>query len=195
MLGSQSKEYVVRLALDQERHRQLHGEPREVDVMRWDKYVRQASPEILRLAAALRDIRDQEEWSSFNEIENLLTFAQTMEYHSDRAPDGKSMDWPKYPLETLWDNGGDCEDSAILAASLLLSLGYDVALLFLPEHAALGIAGAGGLPGTFLQVGGQRYYYYETTATGWEFGELPERYQGANFRVLPIQTEGLASFS
>ncbi len=92
-------------------------------------------------------------------------------------------------METLWDEGGDCEDLAILAASLLFRLGYDVALLFLPSHAALGIAGAEGLPGTFLEVGDRRYYYYEATQEGWEFGELPVRYQAANFRILPIEAE------
>ena len=191
MPGAQPKEYAIRLSLNRKRYDRLRAEPRLVDVMKWDKYVREASPEVLRLAARFREIRDQEDWPPYNEIENLLTFAQSLEYQRDLTSEGESSDWPKYPLETLWEGGGDCEDSSILAAALLLTLGYDVALLFLPSHAALGIAGAEGLPGTFLEVKGRRYYYYETTGTGWEFGELPEHYQGVDFRVLPIRAEEL----
>lgn len=193
MPGAQPREYAVELQLDKNRYDRLRAEKREVDVIEWDNYVKTTSREVLNLAAKLIEIREREEWSSFDEVANLIAFVQGLEYQPDLSPNGELIEWPKYPLETLWDGGGDCEDSAILAASLLLRLGYDVALLFLPSHTALGIAGAEGLPGTFLEVGGRRYYYYETTQEGWEFGELPARYRGANFRVLPIEAEEVAA--
>jgi hypothetical protein len=189
MPGTQPNEYAVELQLDKNRYDRWRAEKREVDVMKWDKYAKIALPEVLNLAAKLVEIREGEGWSSYDEVANFVTFVQSLEYEPDLSPNGELIEWPKYPLETLWDGGGDCEDLAILAAALLFRLGYDVALLFLPGHVALGIAGAEGLPGTFLEVGDERYYYYEPTQEGWEFGELPARYQAANFRILPIEAE------
>ena len=50
-------------------------------------------------------------------------------------------EYPRYPIETLVDNEGDCEDTAILTASLLNLMGYDAVLLDVPEHMAVGISG------------------------------------------------------
>ena len=49
-------------------------------------------------------------------------------------------EYPKYPVETLQDGNGDCEDSAFLLASLLKNLKKDVALLIYSNHAAVGVA-------------------------------------------------------
>ncbi|MCH1616805.1 MAG: transglutaminase-like domain-containing protein [Candidatus Poseidonia sp.] len=38
-------------------------------------------------------------------------------------------EYPKYPLEMLYDQSGDCEDSSALFISLVESLGYDAALM------------------------------------------------------------------
>jgi hypothetical protein len=84
-----------------------------------------------------------------------------------------------YPLETLLDGVGDCEDAVILAAALLKRLGYDVALLYYAGHCALGVAGAEGLPGDFVEdpQTGVRYFYGETTSEGWSLGQVPSRYR------------------
>ena len=53
---------------------------------------------------------------------------------------------------------------------------YDMILIEPPEHMAAGVYGD-DLPGYYWEVDERKYYYIETTGTGWEVGELPEVYQ------------------
>ena len=47
----------------------------------------------------------------------LLAFTQYIEYQSDQEYLGYSEYW-KFPIETLYDNGGDCEDTVILYVAI-----------------------------------------------------------------------------
>ena len=47
--------------------------------------------------------------------------------------------YAKYPFETLVDGGGDCEDHAILAATLLRKTGRSVGMITEPGHVTLAI--------------------------------------------------------
>ena len=107
-------------------------------------------------------------FGSQDEVAFVLAFVQqVITYRSEEG------EYPRYPVETLWEGGGDCEDYSILGAAILLSMGYQVALLLLPRHAALGVAGADGLPGVYAEHEGVRYFYCEMTGESWRFGELP----------------------
>ncbi|MDR3283319.1 MAG: hypothetical protein LBS92_06940 [Candidatus Methanoplasma sp.] len=44
-----------------------------------------------------------------------------------------------FPLETLFNGGGDCEDTSILLTSIYIALGMDSALVFLPNHVMSGV--------------------------------------------------------
>jgi hypothetical protein len=98
---------------------------------------------------------------------------QSLPYTSDDVTTGFD-EYPRFPLETLVDDGGDCEDSAILTAALIDALNYPVVLLGLPGHMAVGIA----IPttGIYYELDGEEYFYLETTGEGWELGELPDDY-------------------
>ncbi len=61
-------------------------------------------------------------------------------------------DYPKYPLETLIDGGGDSEDASILAANLLDLMGYSTVLLGFPGHMAVGLLSNEDLPGRYYAV-------------------------------------------
>ena len=93
----------------------------------------------------------------------------------------ESCEYPRYPIEMLVDQQGDCEDSAILAAALVRKLGFDAVLLaFLEEHhMAIGIR---VLPpalqdSQFYAWNGDLYYYLEPTSPGWAIGQVPPAYQ------------------
>ena len=49
--------------------------------------------------------------------------------------------------------------------ALLKKLNYDVALIFVSGHCAVGIWGNDDVEGTDYNVNGKRYYYLETTTT------------------------------
>jgi len=110
----------------------------------------------------------------------VISFVQGLPYVADDGAEGL-LEYPKYPLETLF-GGGDCEDTAILAAALMKDLGLSVGLLHfvgtLPAHMAVGVALPAGVRGTYFPWEGKRYYYGETTEPGWSIGEVPPFYRG-----------------
>jgi len=95
-------------------------------------------------------------------------------------------EYPRYPIETLVDNGGDCEDTSILLAAIVDKLGYGVALIMPPAHVAVGIAGEESRPGRYWEYAGTKYYYLETTGEGFRIGEVPSVYSKATAHVYPI---------
>ncbi|RJX16706.1 MAG: hypothetical protein C4575_14835 [Desulforudis sp.] len=96
--------------------------------------------------------------------------------------------YARYPLETLVDQKGDCEDTSILLASILKEMNYGVVLILLPGdpgHMAVGVKGE-NLPGVYYEYQGTRYYYVETTGTGWSIGQIPKEYRNRKAQILPL---------
>lgn len=114
----------------------------------------------------------------------VLRFVQeTITYTKDASGKGMNEYW-KYPYETLFDMRGDCEDTAILYAALMKSLGYEVALILYDDHMATGIGMPSSTYGTYYEKNGTCYYYCETTATGWWLGDIPDGYDTATVIVI-----------
>lgn len=120
-------------------------------------------------------------------VEFLIDFVQNLPYVPDDVSTGFD-DYTKRHIETLVDGGGDCEDSAIMLASLLLSnsFGYGTALIQPPNHMAVGVKGGDNLDGYYWEKDGTKYYYIETTGEGWGVGEIPEEYQNENAYVYVL---------
>lgn len=116
----------------------------------------------------------------------VISFVQSFDYVSDVSWTGSYDEYAKFPYETLYDHCGDCEDTAILLVTLLLELGYDSCLISLPGHMAVGIAGEKDIPGWYFEHGDTYYYYIETTAEGWDIGDMPDEYQYQNGELLFI---------
>ncbi len=124
-------------------------------------------------------------YNDYDIIECAIVFVQEIPYTTDADTKGKS-DYPRFPIETVVDGSGDCEDHAILLAAVTHALGYDTILLDYPTHMAVGIAGDPSIQGTYYQWRGKRFYYIETTSTGWMLGELPEKYRGVEAKVIEL---------
>ena len=83
---------------------------------------------------------------------------------------------PKYPIETICEGGGDCEDQSILFVSLLESIGFDTILIIIPGHCYAGVrldAAPTWGDGWSVSVDEVKYYTCETTMEGWRVGDLP----------------------
>jgi hypothetical protein len=122
-------------------------------------------------------------------INFVVTFVQHLPYTSDNVTTPYD-EYPRFPLETLIEKGGDCEDTAILAATLLKEMGFDSLLVLLPRHMALAVA-CDDCSGTHYEVNNRRYYYVETTGTGWEIGQLPPQMEGYAARLLPLVSQAI----
>ena len=88
------------------------------------------------ILAQLRDIKTQMSLDSDRYAELIFAYVQSIPYKTDDI-----RTEPKFPVETLYENSGDCDDKSLLAAALLSAEGYDVSLLEFEseEHMALGI--------------------------------------------------------
>jgi hypothetical protein len=107
-------------------------------------------------------------------INLVISFVQSLPYTVDEITTPFD-EYPRYPLETLVDNGGDCEDTSILTASLLTALNYDVILIAPPEHMAVGVQI--DTFGAYWTYNDENYFYIETTGEGWEIGEFPDDFE------------------
>ena len=111
--------------------------------------------ELMRVLSAYGFGMDRTEFARF-----VLSFVQTIPYVTDEDSVGEREYW-KYPLETLWDGGGDCEDSSILYDTLMLMAGYDVAFVLFQDHAMSAVSV--DVDGHSLTRDGIVYVFCETT--------------------------------
>jgi len=131
------------------------------------------------------------DWNT--EVSFVLSFVQSLEYTSDKVTTGYD-EYPRFPLETLADKGGDCEDTSVLFATLIILLEYDAVLFLIPGtiddpgHMAVGVAGE-GLTGSHITHDEKQYYYAETTGADWKIGEIPREHKNAVIQVVEFTGE------
>ena len=124
-------------------------------------------------------------YSETDHVYNVISFVQSLRYEYD-IKSKQEEDYVRYPLETLVDGEGDCEDMVVLAASILYEMGYGVLLVSLPEHLALAVRCSEFFPGTYYEYEGSRYYYLEMTSVGWDLGQIPAKFKGAEATLIPV---------
>ncbi len=102
--------------------------------------------------------------------------------------------YPKSPLETIVEGGGDCEDLALLTASLMKKAGMDIVYVAIPgknsnppvrSHLIIGVHG--NFDGKFIERDGKKYYLTESTGTSsilsekkigkWKVGQIYESFE------------------
>ncbi len=154
-------------------------------------------PYLQKVATELKEASSQKGYDSFDEVSFVLAFIQSLPYTSDSVT-SKYDEYPRFPLETLVDNGGDCEDTAILFATITLIMGYGTVYLNPPDHYAVGILGD-NISGFYFTYNNKTYYYCETTGEGWKIGEVPQEHKTTQAYVFPInenqQYNALAHYS
>jgi hypothetical protein len=128
------------------------------------------------LIAEFRNVKTRDGLSDDEYLELMAAYTQSLQYETI----GENP--AKFPIETVVDGAGDCDDKSLLLAGLLSREGYRVALLsFGPEqHMALG-------------VGSSEYHYQNTNYTFLEttnlsyVGITPEKMGGGSvLSSLPI---------
>ena len=106
---------------------------------------------------------------------------------------------PKYPVETLEDNYGDCVELSFLTASIMKAGGLDVVLIHYkgidPEHMNVGVY----LPNkpvyhtltsplTGFEYDNKTYWTAEATPAGnWRVGDQSEALAGASAVIIPVE--------
>jgi hypothetical protein len=108
------------------------------------------------------------------------------------------IDEGRYPVETIFENDGDCDLLSYVAASLTKSEGLDTVLFYYEyeNHMNIGV----NLPSspenartaaTYVDYEGTRYYMAECTGgdwqDGWRVGECPPELEGAQITVVTVE--------
>lgn len=107
-------------------------------------------------------------------------------------------DEPKYPVETIIDNRGDCDLLSYVAASIILAHDVDVILLYYEHESHMNIGV--NLPdppqdvrstASYIEYNGSRYYVAECTGddwqNGWRVGECPPELEQASVAVIALE--------
>jgi hypothetical protein len=136
------------------------------------------------VAEKLNETALEEGFGSYDEVSFVLAFVQSLPYTSDSVTSGYN-EYPRFPLETLVDGGGDCEDTSILFATITLIMGYGTVFVNPPEHYAVGVLG-NNLDGSYYIHNGKTYYFCETTGDGWAIGEIPDDYKNTEAYIYDI---------
>ena len=149
-----------------------------------DKYIESITSRLTQAAK-------EKGYSDFQTVSFAASFVQSLPYTSDLVTTGYD-EYPRYPIETLIDDGGDCEDTAILMAALIDKLGYSTVLIVFPGtsespgHCAVGVKAGEGIHGSYYTYKGDNYYYLETTGSGWKLGDMPKDYNGIAANIYPL---------
>lgn len=154
----------------------------------YNKYVEDENnlDAVKQVVSIVRECKLQAGYSEHDTVLEAINFVQkNIEYKSDIETKGME-EYPRYPIETLLDGCGDCEDTSILLAAIIKEMNYEVILLAYDDHMAVGIQGGEGQYGTFFEYEGQKYFYVETTANGWRIGDVPAEYRNKQAQVICI---------
>lgn len=186
---------IPRIWWDYYANRTHPDDPKDYGVLATDPY---DDALITQVACVIRDAAREAQYTEYETVEFALSFVQSLQYVSDTVGTGFD-EWPKYPLETLVDEGGDCEDSSILFATLIRELGYNAVLLYFQQlngkpntgHMAVGLYSKPISGGTYWTSNGRDYYYVETTDSGWQIGELPDIVRGQKAHVLHLAPQAI----
>ena len=165
--------WTLDASISVERYRFFRTQPRLLGHTNYTGYVtdERDDDDLERLIGQLGTLAADAGFDAWQRLNFVIAFVQAIPYASEDA------EYPRYPLETLYEQRGDCEDLSILAAALLRAMGFDVILLaFVDEgHMAIGVNVQPQTDGTHAayEWNQRLYYYVETTYPGWAIGQQP----------------------
>ena len=174
------KPYTVLMTIDLEKYNSYSGKER-YDI---PELVEEGRTTIGNLTREFQRIfKQNRNWKRQDHVDFVLSFVQSLPYTLDDVTTGYD-EFRRYAVETLIEGGGDCEDTTILVAAILRGLGEETALIFTPGHIAIGVSG--DFTGSSLTYDGIKYFYCETTGTGWTVGTLPASVGTKVDEIVPL---------
>lgn len=146
---------------------------------------------IKKLSSDLTDLYDKAFPSNVDKADKyhyagyLVSFTQYIKYDDEEASKGYEL-W-RYPLETLYDGKGDCEDKSILAAAILDAVGIKAGIFLIPGHAMVAVTEEiSSHPGLHIY---NHYMPGETTNSKFWIGAVPKGYENAYFHLYTGYSE------
>jgi len=133
-------------------------------------------------------------WSIYSNDEDLANGVLMIVHQIPYVESGP----PKYPVETIVENEGDCDLFSFVAASIMKAGGLDVVLLLYETQSHMNVGvhlseepNDARSAVYYYSHAGKRYYVAECTGDdwrlGWRVGECPEILQGVSARIITLE--------
>lgn len=130
-----------------------------------------------QVAATLAEALDTASIESpADRIDAVAEFVRSVEYVTDKAGTGKT-EYPKYVVETLVENEGDCEDFANVLGGVYSAPSFDLdpMLVIFPGHVGIGLdPEAVGPEVEEVTTAGEREFVYVDSTHSVDVGVVPE---------------------
>jgi len=126
-------------------------------------------------------------------VEFAAAFVQSTPYTLDKDTTDFS-DYPRYPIETLAEKSGDCEDTAILLVSIMKRMEIETTLIHFVRtaktagHYGVGISGLTDVYGKHWSHNGLEYYYMETIEIGSKIGDIPDEWANIKPEIIGLKS-------
>jgi hypothetical protein len=172
---------------DYRNYRNMDHSVNESDNLSRMKFITPNSPYIQYLANELEQLAYNKSMTDIDTAGFVLEFVRSIDIMYDLETIGVG-EYPKYPIEMLWEGSGDSEDSTYLYNSIMEALDYDTILIILDVKADSADGDWGGhvMSGIFLlghsgdfveldnhPKSGTPFYYAETASGSTEIGVFP----------------------
>lgn len=160
-------------------NRSINRSPQYIGKEEMKSFITSDDDKIKELTNKLVDIAEGYGYDDVETINFVLSFVQrNIEYVDDSISKNISEYW-RFPIETLVEGHGDCEDSSILFQSLMKSMGYDVVMIFYiiddeTGHLSTGVNINRSVDGYAVTLNQENFYYCETTSNGYQMGDKPD---------------------
>ena len=130
----------------------------------------------------------------------IVSFVQDIPYHYILSDDSCSThtDFPcvpsqRYgvlsPIEFLYSLSGDCDTRTVLLFTLLKNMGYSPVIVNSAQYGHSMLAIDIPTEGDFFEHKGRKFYFWETTATGWMPGMLPPEMSNKDYWTIILDHE------
>ena len=167
-------QYTTQFGIHEDKYWYYKNQPRGYCCTGWNQFTTPQDPTIETIAKDVVDVSIST--GDICKVCIAINFVESMIYQYDIDYIGRD-EYPKYAIETIIDERGDCEDTSFLMASILGALNIDTILLVFSDHLAVGVW-CEDCTGTYYNHKGRKYFFLETTgyADNWEIGRIWGKY-------------------
>lgn len=140
--------------------------------------------ELQGVVSELISLSNKQGFSEVQRRDFVIAFVQSLPHN--RGGSVHDYDnYPKYPIQTLYDGGGDSQDTAILLTSILRLLGHQAVLIETPDHYMVGLIEPEVQRETRdWVISPEGYTVIESNHPGFSIGRLPVQYHRAMSRPI-----------
>lgn len=166
----------------------------------YKRIAKQNQPQLLHLIDSLQQIQYTKQLGKTEFANAIVKMVQDIPYSyimsgscTERTRDHDCVPNQKFgltsPIEFLYTLKGDCDSRTVLLYCLLQHFGFDTLIMISKEYLHSVIAVSIPVGGDYIIHKDQKFYFWETTNTGWEAGILPPEMKNTKYWKIALDHE------